>query len=144
MDVRDGFWYIPTHQAYKKNTTVSSLQRAYLNSNVSRSESAANQQLSCVLWTRIKWKHFFTYLDDIFCMEPTCLISLRLEKVLEATRTADFKLNPEKCVYAIRSLNYLGQEIEGIDIIIRIICRLSTHSFSPRAYPDASYISLLE
>jgi len=120
MDVRNGFWHIPIHPDDKEKTGFITPEGLFQFKRVpfgaSNSPATFMRFMDRVL-AGLKWTHCLAYLDDVLVYGSDLPEhNVRLEKVLQAIRNADLKLNPEKCVFAVRSLIYLGHEIDGTGI----------------------------
>ena len=73
------------------------------------SAPAKFQKLMDRILGSLKWTSCFVYLDDIVIFAKTFEEhQLRLEKVLAALDSVNLKLNPKKCMFGFRQLEFLG------------------------------------
>ena len=76
------------------------------------SAPAKFQKLMDRILGSLKWTSCFVYLDDVVVFaRDFAEHQVRLEKVLQALDSVNLKLNPKKCMFGFRSLEYLGHII---------------------------------
>jgi hypothetical protein len=70
---------------------------------------ATFQRAMDVVLAGLKWNSCLVYLDDIIVFAPDFDTHLaRLEAILIRIREANFTLKPDKCVFAVNTIKYLG------------------------------------
>ena len=117
LDLKHGFYNIQLDPKSQEYTAFSVNGRQYkylrLPMGMSISPSVFQRIMSDILSDLIG-KGVIVYLDDVLCYSADVEKHLDLiKKVLDAMSTAGILLNPDKCLFGVKELNYLGYTITG-------------------------------
>ncbi len=112
LDLSSGYWQIKVAQEDQEKTSFITLDGTYefnvMPFGLTNAPTTFQRAMDVVL-AGLKWNSCLVYLDDIIVFAPDFDTHLaRLEAVLIRIREANFTLEPDKCVFAVNTIKYLG------------------------------------
>jgi hypothetical protein len=112
LDLAYGYWQVGVREEDKEKTAFSVNNEMY-EFNVMPfglcNGPATFQRLMDHLLKGLTWKRCLVYLDDVIIFARSFEQLLKnLEEVLARIKTANLKLQPEKCVFGAQKVKYLG------------------------------------
>lgn len=127
LDLKAGFHQIPLDPETKHKSTFTCHIGNYSFKRLPyglRNAPVAFQKLMCTVLSGINFKFSLVYVDDIMVHSASVSQHLtHLQVVFDRLRIANLKLQPKKCRFATRSVEYLGHffSSKGIEVNPRII-----------------------
>lgn len=117
LDLKSGYWQIPMEPESRKYTAFSTMDGGVYNFKVmpfglKSAPTTFQRMMSQEVLTGYLHKFCMVYLDDIVIYSKTYLEHLEhLRLVLERLQNHTLTCNPEKCRFAVNSLEYLGHVV---------------------------------
>lgn len=113
LDLRSGFWQIPLDPGTKHKTAFVTHHGIFQFKRLLFGlRNATFQMLTAQVLQGLKWKFVLVYVDDILLFCDTFENHLQhLQLVFDRLRSANLKLKPPKCKFALQKVNYLGHII---------------------------------
>ena len=120
LDFRAGYWQLEVRPEDREKTAFTTpfglFEFNVLPFGLS-SAPASYQRLMSILLSGLQWRTCLIYLDDVLVISKTFDEHiLRLREIFDRLRSANLKLNPDKCHFCKPSVLYLGHVVtpEGI------------------------------
>ena len=120
LDFRAGYWQLEVRPEDREKTAFTTpfglFELNVLPFGLS-SAPASYQRLMSILLSGFQWRTCLIYLDDVLVISKTSDEHiLRLPEIFDRLRSANLKLNPDKCHFCKPSVLYLGHVVtpEGI------------------------------
>lgn len=120
LDIKSGFYQVPLHPDDKEKTAFNTGDGLYQFTRMSMGLSgspASFQRMMDVVFSDLKYNTVLVCLDDILVFSKTYEKHLRnLERVFQRLHQHKLTLNPQKCLFMLPKVTYLGFTIskEGI------------------------------
>jgi len=112
LDIASGYHQIPIKPEYKEKTAFSCHRGhvQFIKMPLGLNNAPATYQRCIdVIVMGLKGIDCLAYLDDIICFSATMEEhAQKLRKIFERVEQANFKIQPEKCVFATDTVEYLG------------------------------------
>ena len=122
LDLMSGFWQMELDEDSRKKAAFITQQGVYewtrMPFGLTNAPISFQTLMSSVLRT-MNWKSVLVYVDDILIFSSTFDEHLlHLEQVFRKLEEANLKLNPVKCRFALKQLNFLGHIIsrKGVEV----------------------------
>lgn len=122
LDLRSGFWQIPLDPETKHKTAFVTHHGIFQFKRLPfglQNAPTTFQMLMTQVLQGLNWKFVLVYVDDILLLSDTFENHLQhLQLVFDRLRSANLKLKPSKCKFALQKVNYLGHIIskDGIEV----------------------------
>ena len=121
LDLKSGYWQIPTMERDKEKTAFRTISGQLYEFNqvpfgLCNDPATFSRLMDCVL-SGLHWETCLFYLDDIIVFSSTWEEHLaQLRQVFERLRHSTLKLVAEKCAFAAKEVSYLGHRVteEGL------------------------------
>ncbi|KAI8507260.1 hypothetical protein Bbelb_146400 [Branchiostoma belcheri] len=115
LDMTAGYWQVPIHPDDREKTAFTTgrglFQFTVMPFGLTNAPSTF-QRLMELLLAGLDWRSCLAYLDDIILFSRTFEDHLAvLEEVLSRFRSANLKLNADKCKFAQPEVNFLGHVV---------------------------------
>jgi hypothetical protein len=115
LDFANGYWHIELDEQDKEKTAFTINGQTYefnvMPFGLTNAPSTFQRMMDDLL-RGLTWKKCLVYLDDVIVFARTFeQLLVNLEEVLIRVQAANLKLQPEKCVFGARQVNYLGFEL---------------------------------
>jgi hypothetical protein len=112
LDLSSGYWQLKVAPEDQEKTSFVTIDGTY-EFNVMpfglTNAPATFQRAMDVVLAGLKWNSCLVYLDDIIVFAPDFDTHLaRIEAILIRITEANFTLKPDKCVFAVNTIKYLG------------------------------------
>ncbi|MEM7070058.1 MAG: reverse transcriptase family protein [Pseudomonadota bacterium] len=120
LDLRAGYWQIGVAAEDREKTAFTTFYGLFefnvLPFGLSNAPSTFQRLMEVVL-AGLNWKICAVYLDDVLTFSDTFPNHLAdLQQVFNAIRKADLRLQPHKCQFARKSINFLGHKLSRAGI----------------------------
>lgn len=115
LDLKSGYWQIEVDERDREKTAFVTPDGLYefkvLPFGLCSAPATFQRMMDTVL-AGLKWQTCLVYLDDVVVFSRTFAEHLsRLRRVLEAIRTAQLTIKPEKCHLGFQELKFLGHVV---------------------------------
>ncbi|CAH1272763.1 RTL1 [Branchiostoma lanceolatum] len=115
LDMTAGYWQVPVHPDDREKTAFTTGRGLYQFTVMAfglTNAPSTFQRLMELLLAGLDWRSCLAYLDDIILFSRTFEDHLTvLEEVLSRFRSANLKLNAEKCKFAQPKVHFLGHVV---------------------------------
>lgn len=112
MDLKSSFWQIPLDRETAHKTTFITHNGSYHFTRVPYGITAGPmcfQMVMSKVLQGINFKYALVFIDDILCHSPSLDTHfIHLSNIFDRLRDANLKLNPKKCQFAAKKVEYLG------------------------------------
>lgn len=117
IDLKSGYWQIEVDERDREKTAFVTPDGLYefkvLPFGLCSAPATFQRMMDTVL-AGLKWQTCLVYLDDVIVFSETFDQHLkRLRTVLDALRSADLTLKPEKCHFGYQQLKFLGHVVSA-------------------------------
>ena len=116
IDLKSAFWQVPIHKDSRQYLTINSHLGKFSYKVLPfglHSSPAAFQRLMNIVLRGIAWENAVAFIDDVvvYSSSPESHM-IHLEQVFKRLQEAGLKLKPQKCVFGVNSIKYLGHTID--------------------------------
>ena len=116
IDLKSAFWQVPIHKDSRQFLTINSHLGKFSYKVLPfglHSSPAAFQRLMNIVLKGINWENAIAFIDDVVVYSSSPQQHLfHLEEVFKRLHEAGLKLKPQKCVFGVSSIKYLGHVID--------------------------------
>ena len=120
LDLRAAFWQVPIHPDSRKYLTINSHVGKFCYKVLPfglHSSPAAFQRLMNTVLKGVAWEFAIAFIDDVVVFSPDPETHLKhLTQIFDRLREAGLRLKPQKCVFGVDKIHYLGHVIDRTGI----------------------------